>query len=115
MKRIVGAAILTLLIVALAGCGTNSGSSSSSGGSSNTASSSAGSGQKNTQAMYDKLQTGMSLSDAQSVIGGPGVKAPKQAGAGISGNVCTWKNSDGSVVTASFLNGELLNKNHAGI
>jgi hypothetical protein len=109
VKRIVGAAILALLIATLAGCSTTSGTSSSS------ASSPAGNGQKYTQAMYDKLETGMTLPEAESVMGGRGVKAPQEAGSGISGSVYTWKNSDGSVVTASFMSGTLLDKNHAGL
>ena len=109
MKRIIGMALLVLVSVAAAGCGTTSGSGSSS------PSSPAESGQKYTQAMYDKLETNMSLAPAEVVMGGAGVKAPKEAGAGISGDVSTWKNSDGSVVTASLIDGELLNKNKAGL
>ena len=68
-----------------------------------------------TLAQYNRLQTGMTLEEAQGVVGLGGTEMSRTEVGGISTLVIEWKNPDGSSLDATFQNGKLANKTQSGL
>ena len=69
-----------------------------------------------TKANYDQVQTGMSLSQVQDIIGKPGELTTEiSVPTGGPQAFYHWKNPDGSSMTAIFLNGKLVLKNQINL
>jgi outer membrane protein assembly factor BamE (lipoprotein component of BamABCDE complex) len=69
-----------------------------------------------TKAKYDQVQTGMTLSQVQDIIGKPGELTTEiSVPTGGSQAFYHWKNPDGSSMTAIFLNGKLVLKNQINL
>jgi hypothetical protein len=64
---------------------------------------------------FFRIKTGMTYKQAASIVGSPGVESVRDAEAGILTVVYTWKNPDGSNMSAMFQNGRLINKAQAGL
>ena len=74
-------------------------------------SSSSGSVKVATETEYDKLKTGMTYSQASSIVGVPATQSRRENIAGqVVQETYIWKNPDDSNLSATFLNGKLLNK-----
>jgi hypothetical protein len=69
-----------------------------------------------TKAKYDQVQTGMTLSQVQDIIGKPGELTTEiSVPTGGPQAFYHWKNPDGSSMTAIFLNGKLVLKNQINL
>ncbi len=83
-----------------------------------------------TKAKYDRVQTDMSLSQVQDIMGKPGensaeisVNIPSVSGLlgvstlplGVKPGIYHWKNADGSSMTAIFMNDRLVAKTHVNL
>jgi hypothetical protein len=69
-----------------------------------------------TKANYDQVQTGMSLSQVQDIIGKPG-ELTTEISVPIGGQQAFyhWKNPDGSSMTAVFIGDKLVLKNQVNL
>lgn len=63
-----------------------------------------------TKAEFDQVQTGMSYSQVQAIIGDPGEKLSETNMAGFSTVMYMWKNPTGSNMNAMFQNDKLISK-----
>jgi hypothetical protein len=87
-------------------------------------------GPKITKAKYDQVQTDMTLSQVQSIMGEPGESSaeisinlpsvnvsptPSNLPTEFNPSVYQWKNSDGSSMTAIFINDKLIAKSQANL
>lgn len=65
-----------------------------------------------TLAEYDALKSGMTIAQVQSAIGDPGRETAAEEADRHHKHVYTWTNADGSVLEATFENGQLVAKRH---
>lgn len=68
-----------------------------------------------TKAEYNSLQTGMTYSQAASVIGAQGNEISRNEIAGIKTVMYQWQNGDGSNMNAMFQNDALVSKAQFGL
>ena len=68
-----------------------------------------------TKAEYDRLQTGMSLSEAQRIIGASGEEMSRSEMAGTVTLMQSWTNPNGSNMNAMFQDDKLINKAQFGL
>lgn len=68
-----------------------------------------------TRAEFEQLAVGMTMDEANAVIGTKGVEQLETNAFGERFKVLAWQNSNGTVVTASFDNGKLQSKFHVGL
>jgi hypothetical protein len=74
-----------------------------------------GIGARYTLSQFNQVSTGMSVGDVASIMGGSGELSVDSNVAGYSGQVYTWKNSDGSNMIVQFQNGRAITKAQAGL
>jgi hypothetical protein len=74
-----------------------------------------GLGSRYTRAQFDRVSTGMSVSEVSSIMGGSGELSVDSNVAGYSGQIYTWKNPDGSNMLVQFQNGSAITKAQAGL
>ena len=103
MKRITFAVCLALVLLALAGC--DQGQTGSAGGSS--------AGPRYTDGQYQQVDTGMSVDDVDSIMGGGAIVTNSDIN-GTSVAIRMYMNDDGSNVTVSFVDGSVNTKAEAG-
>jgi len=65
-----------------------------------------------TAAEFAQVQEGMSYADVVRLVGAEATEKISSGGQGtpLSSDSCTWRNPDGSVMSADFLNGALYSK-----
>lgn len=85
-KCLAGLAMLSLLAVVLIGCGG-----------------------KPTQANYDKVQNGMTVSQVEGLLG-PGAKQAGGMLGGLTGDVYQWKTPDSKTISVTFKDGKVVTK-----
>jgi hypothetical protein len=102
-------------IAFVSACSTSS-TSSTSTGSSTTASTPVASPKTEeiTLAKYEQIKTGMSIAEVEKILG-KGEETHRMDANGITAVGYIWKNPTGSNITASFQNGQLNSKFHAGL
>jgi hypothetical protein len=72
-------------------------------------------GAKYSKAQYDQLQTGMSYSQAATIMGDPGEQSSRVENMGIILEGYSWANDDGTSCNAQFQNDRLLAKAQLGL
>jgi hypothetical protein len=64
---------------------------------------------------FNAVQTGMSIQQVQTIMGSTGTQTVHQDLAGISGDIYSWQNSDGSNMNVQFQNGAVITKAQFGL
>lgn len=67
-------------------------------------------GAKVTKAEYDQIPVSASYAQVASVVGDPGENSQHQEMMGITTDIYTWQNPDGSNLICMFQNDKLINK-----
>lgn len=69
-----------------------------------------------TKAQYDQIQTGMSIENAEAILGCPGEEMSSSEMAGIQTVMLTWNgNTMGANMNAMFQNGQMVMKAQFGL
>jgi hypothetical protein len=74
-----------------------------------------GGGDAVTLAKFGALQTGVSRTKAESVMGGAGTELSHSSLAGFETEAWTWKNANGSNMIVMFQNDHLITKSQSGL
>jgi hypothetical protein len=104
-----------VIFILLSWIGSPFSTTSSSSGSSSSDDSSVVADSGITLDQYNRLYTGMSYSEAVSVMGSPGVEGSRNEVGGYVTVGYTWENPDGSNVIVIFQNDQLAQKSQAGL
>ena len=68
-----------------------------------------------TMAEFDAVQAGMSLPQVQTILHSNGTQEVHDDTAGITGDIYSWQNSDGSNMNVQFQNGAVITKAQFGL
>lgn len=68
-----------------------------------------------TMAEFDAVQAGMSLPQVRTILHSTGTQEVHDDTAGITGDIYSWQNSDGSNMNVQFQNGLVIGKAQAGL